>query len=419
MHWYPARSASRRRFAGAAVLFSAAAACGNHGSDNPPAVHPPFPVVLAGGGSVLASPSVRLLTFPGTQVDLIDDALTRIPGSYWAATTREYGVGALLIRPSIPVPSAPDRIDDAGLQSLLRSTLAGSRPDPETIYLAVLPPSSTLLYEDEPFCGGFHSSFAIGDTQVHYGVAADCSQQPGGDPTSEELLVTMSHELIEAATNPEPADGRPAHETIDPDHFAWQWFIDESAETDISQGEIADICKPEMFPVPGTPYYFAKAWSNVSSLAGHDPCVPATGEPYHAAIPVLDDDVTLSFDGDIRVTTKGIRIPAGETRNVEVHLHSDVDADAPWTVLVGGANPPVDNWGVPVGFQAAFAGTRAYPVIADSREGTVVLAITRLKGFDAGTSLFVLSSSPAAVPVDASAEVILPTTTNWPFVVGE
>jgi len=165
----------------------------------------------------------------------------RLPNSSTSAGSRPLdvetshsGVTArrrLSIGPSIALGSAPASIDDAQLQSLLGSLLDGSRPetgkaDAEAIYLAILPSTSTFIYDNAPLCGGYHSSFTLGSTRVHYAIVADCDE--GGTASPEDVVRHASHELIESATNPDP-EGPLAYETLDPDHLAWQFVSVRSA----------------------------------------------------------------------------------------------------------------------------------------------------------------------------------------------
>lgn len=89
----------------------------------------------------------------------------------------------------------------------------------------------------------------------------------------------------------------------------------------------------------------SRIWSNRGSLAGSDPCVPVpAGEVYFSSVPVLSDVVRAkSFSGAIW-PTKGVKIPAGSSKVVDVQLFSEAPTAGPWTVtaidgseLFGGA----------------------------------------------------------------------------------
>ncbi len=119
--------------------------------------------------------------------------------------------------------------------------------------------------------------------------------------------------------------------------------------------------------------------------------------------------------------TKGVRVPAGETRNLEVDLHCDVDASMSWQINVAGENGTPDNkWGAPLGFDATFVGFAHNLQIVGSAGDKLYLSITRLQGTQAAPTLFVLSSySSASDPSDASVNLLLPRTVAWPFFVGQ
>jgi hypothetical protein len=75
-----------------------------------------------------------------------------------------------------------------------------------------------------------------------------------------------------------------------------------------------------------------RTWSNVSAKASHDPCVPLSAGPFFDSAPVLTDTVTFASSITGNVATKGVMIPVGQSKSIEVDLFSDGDTGGPWTV---------------------------------------------------------------------------------------
>jgi hypothetical protein len=99
--------------------------------------------------------------------------------------------------------------------------------------------------------------------------------------------------------------------------------------------ELGDMCAlvSDAFYTPADfPYVVQRIWSNQAALAGHDPCQPTpAGQVYFNSAPVLADDVTCYYGPD-KLTTKGVKIPVGQTKTVEVDLFSDGPTAGPWKV---------------------------------------------------------------------------------------
>jgi hypothetical protein len=137
----------------------------------------------------------------------------------------------------------------------------------------------------------------------------------------DALTLGESHELIEAATDPFGGGYY-----VDSDHYAILPFA--------ASGEIGDLCEfSEVWLKPADfPYAVTRAWSNAAAQAGHAPCVPAqVAVPYFNAAPVLSDDVAFRYAG-IDLTTKGVNIPVGGSKTVEIDLYSEAATSGPWTV---------------------------------------------------------------------------------------
>jgi hypothetical protein len=365
----PARVTLSRLLLG--VLSCLSCFCGCSSASPPPVDHgqssdryPAFTldvpqVVVAPGGMVLRTPIVRAVTFMGDPLQAhIEDLVSHLgdPG-YWAATTAEYGVGPLMTGPPIEVAEAPPpSVDSSQVEAWLSAKLDGTHPefgapDANTIYEIFYPAATVVTYDAAPGCGGYHYGTNIGGTAVSYAVVADCTKPPS-DAAFADLDLAASHEVVEAATDPCLTAGCTGFQ-VDSDHYVWRFLqmLNSSGpwSTANSGGEVGDLCFSEAdgFTVPGTLYDVQRIWSNAAMRAGHNPCVPRTATaPYFNAMPVLPDDIDFAVDAETTVRTKGVSVPVGQSRTVELDLYSDGDTGGPFKVTlllvdIPAANAPV------------------------------------------------------------------------------
>lgn len=325
-----------------------------------PAPHPPLPeLVNAANGRILTAPKIVLVFYPGDphKADLEAFATKMVGSAYWSATTAEYGVGASTYGGSIELTgeSPPAMIAQTEIQTYVSDALATGKlgvPDPEAIYTLVYPQSTTItqlnpvttLLPPVKSCAsftGYHDSVlvAAGDagasakTRFAFAVIPTCAA------AVSSLTAPMTHEWVEAATDPAPTfpsggvilpSGGPeaAFFATDKDHTVWSL---------LGGGEAGDLCSANgpsvVVASPELGFAVQRTWSNIAARASHDPCVPhIAGAAYFAAAPVLDQ--TVSFDTSFTgpVTSKGVIIPTEESRTIEVDLFSDAALDGPITV---------------------------------------------------------------------------------------
>lgn len=292
-----------------------------------PAPHPAYPQVLNSGGPVLATPRAQVISFAEVPADFRQAAETcteklgALP--YWSDIGKEYGVGPLSAAAPVHLQEqAPSSVDDDAVRLWLATKLDGGvpgfeRPETRTIFTIVYP-KHTVVGAGCDFVLGYHDSFPLGGLDVPYLVLPDCPYP--GVTDLQAFTGTLSHELIEAATDPFPLV-HPAYLDVDEAHVAWSLAI---------YGEVSDLCaqEPDWMVIPnGFPYGLQRSWSNAAARAGKNPCVPApAGEVYFAAVPELNDDVPYT-NWQKSGTTKGVRIPRGQTRTVRVHLFSEAPAE--------------------------------------------------------------------------------------------
>ncbi|MCE9578700.1 MAG: hypothetical protein K8W52_36585 [Deltaproteobacteria bacterium] len=286
------------------------------------------PQVISAGGPVLAHPVVVPIFFAGDEdmQAMVEPFLAALPGSdYWAATTREYGIGDLRVGPTIVASEAPPTTGDE-LEAWLRTMLDGAHPGwpaptADAIYTVYLPAGATLTSSFGTSCvgfGGYHGEIAIGDTKVAYALVARCQSSVTSDLDFATMLT--SHELVEAASDPYYRTA-PAYLGFDDDYAVWSVF--EGVElSDLCEDDRAEVVHLGAYPVE-------RSWSNRSMREGHSPCVPVPQRSFARAVPDLPDHV-----GDVaadQVLTRGVSIPAGTSRTIEVRLHAD-GATADWQV---------------------------------------------------------------------------------------
>lgn len=303
-----------------------------------PAPHPPPPKVISYGGTVIASPKVVPIFFANDAMQTsLESFLSKLAASsYWGATTKEYGVGAISIDKSIDAGPAPASITDDDIKAWLATQSDGTHPgwpkaDANTIFAIFYPSTTAIDVHGKKSCNyfdGYHLEGQAKDgTPLVYAVLSRCADLDG-------VTVAASHELIEASTDPH-YDSGPAFASTDRDHFIW---------TLATAGEVGDMCdfEPQANQRLVGNFMVERIWSNIAAMAGHDPCVPALADPYFAAVGDFKESVAIT-SGSNKTTTKGIKVPVGETRTLDVDLFSDAPTDPfnveafDGTVLFGGS----------------------------------------------------------------------------------
>jgi hypothetical protein len=306
-----------------------------------PAV-PAQPQVVNLGGTVIAAAKIQLIAYTEDPMEpAVEGFITEFGATTeWAAQTSEYGVGPFTQLPAILIPGTPPTMldDNAEVGSPFQQTLAanvsGANPvwgaeDGSTIYVFLLP-EGTNISSFGSCCSdflGYHFEAAIGDgsTNAPYGVVCDCGVVQGIPLTATQwITTTVSHEMVEAATDPYSHTG-PAWVQTDDDDAIW---------TIATGGEIADMCEyntDSNYTPPGSTYMLQRSWSNAAAKAGTDPCVPVPENgPYFNSYAVFSDPITFQYGGPW--DTKGVHIAVGESKTIPVVLHSQSPTAGPWTI---------------------------------------------------------------------------------------
>jgi hypothetical protein len=315
-----------------------------------PAAHPAAPQVQSLGGPVFANPIFIQVFFPGTSFNSqLKDFASKVGSNpYWKAIGEEYGVGPATVQTAIEVADAPPAtMRDADIKAWLASRFDGTHPEFGTepvlgaIYTLYYPSSTTISLggggggdggardggagRGGGSCksfGGYHDSATLGTHSIAYAVIPECTTF-GGLTGMDVVTGTSSHEWIEAATDPFPTT-QPAYAQPDDDHIAWEFAL--------GGGEVGDMCAQDMdafYRDPSLGYIVQRSWSNAAAAKGQNPCVPASTKPYFNSVPVLTDDINVGGG-----TTKGVKVPVGSSKTIDVDLFSTAATSGAWKVEV-------------------------------------------------------------------------------------
>jgi hypothetical protein len=298
-----------------------------------------MPQAVSLKGPVMTAPKLVTITFMGDALQAdIEKFGTELAAAktYWAGATAEYGVGPLTALTPVHLDeAAPASISDTDLQTWLTTKIQGDagafpQPDANTIYALYFPETSEVTAGGASLCKGFqgyHDDYQLpGGGFVSYAVIGRCKPM-GPIPEIDEVSAAAVHEIIEAATDPLPRD-KPAFIDVDLVGRAWS-FVGGGAE-------IGDLCAgfPDTFyRTSGVTNLVQRVWSNTAAAAGHAPCQPEGPSPYFNSAPVTPDTIAVSGASGA-FTTKGLKIPVGQSRTIDLELYSDAPTSGPWKVSV-------------------------------------------------------------------------------------
>ena len=301
---------------------------------NYPSAHAAPETVDYHGGRVIKNVKVVSITWTGDalqdRIQQFGDTITATP--YWSvlgeycdkATPTPNCVGPGTSGGHVVLTDAPassyidsSRGGSASMQDFVKSKIADGTfpaPDADTLYAIYLPESTTVTLDGEKSCQGFgayHNTTKLvppgsADGQnvyVPYAIIPRCS-------TSEaELTVSASHELAEAATDPDIGINSLS-------------FYNEDQVWAPAGGEVGDLCEFGGGNSAWTESTFAvqRLWSNKSALAGHNPCVPIpNGTVYFNAAPAAGKE--------------SLALTVGKSATIEIDAFSDAPYDD-WTLSV-------------------------------------------------------------------------------------
>jgi hypothetical protein len=249
-----------------------------------------LPRVTHVGGPFLRRPEVTTVTFAGdeatrvSRLEAFGEAIVRSP--WWHDVTAGYCLGSEdCIAPGRAGSTVrlarrlPARVRDVDVELVLAEEARGgalSGLGAEALVLAYLPRGVVLSDAFHArYCAGgpraFHRMLRADGVALAYAVIPRCGDEA-------ETTATASHEMLEAATNPDP--NRPGFR-LD----AAPRFVAFRA----NGSEPADPCtllNRDRHRHDEGGFRVQRAWSNRQADRGGDPCVPSVAErPYLALIP--------------------------------------------------------------------------------------------------------------------------------------
>jgi len=303
-----------------------------------PADHTPMPIVPNNGGRILQNPEIVTVTFAGddptmvSRVQQFDDIITTT--AWWSAVSAEYcdqpgnspciGPGSSGGHVVISDTLASQYIDSStggpsSLQDFIRAHVVGDADagitadlppvDDNTLYVFYFPPNVTITLDGQDSCssfGAYHNTMILPnksnvDSFGAYAIIPRCGTK------ESTTTISASHEIIEAATDPDIGENSIAYYLFDT-----LWGPEG--------GEVGDLC--EGFGSGSTTestFTVQRIWSNKSGAASHSPCVPIpNGEVYFNAAPRQ---------------SKVVLPKAGASAVVDIDVYSDAPKD-PWTLSV-------------------------------------------------------------------------------------
>jgi hypothetical protein len=347
-----------------------AVACAAPACDPSVPSHHPFPQVPTRDGALL-SPLHLVTIVPGNDSA---DAFAFFNFSAFVGTTAwwrriapEYGLGqAVPFGQLMGSPIVAD-VTDHDVFTYISDTVeanGGPARDGHTLYLLYLPPGINVIQAGTAntachLFAAYHARY--GDRGDNLAVVQRCTETY----PIENMTIAASHEIIEAATDPDqhgyimpPIARQPWTETV------WNAFDLQG------RAELADLCESTYFVENQS--VFQRIWSNGAAGRGGDPCIPELPEPYYAT-DTEQEWYAVTAGGQVTIPVRG-------------WATGDV---APWalTVAVQGS---VD------GFSAAFVDS---PSVVSSG-GSIRLAASAPAGAPSGSFavIRIASRRPPALP---------------------
>lgn len=299
-----------------------------------PAAHTSMPKMNYNGGRILANPKIVTITWAQDNATMVSrmqqfgDIITST--AWWTAVSSEYcqqpgnspciGQGSSGGHVVINDPPDATYTDSSGggastLQDFIKAHVlgtdagAGDFPafDSNTLYVLYFPPGVSITLDGEASCnsfGAYHNTAVIPDTNeiptaVAYAVIPRCGTK------ESTTTVSASHEIIEAATDPDVGIN------------ALGYYMLNQTWTAGTGGEVGDLCESSGKSTTESTFTVQRTWSNKSAQAGNDPCVPIpSAEIYFNAAPQQQQ----------------IILPKqGATATVNIDAFSDAPL-APWTL---------------------------------------------------------------------------------------
>ncbi|HEY8099354.1 MAG TPA: hypothetical protein VIF82_01260 [Burkholderiaceae bacterium] len=260
--------------------------------------------------------------------------------TFWSVMA-QYGVGSPQIGSPVNLSVAAPSVTTQAQISTWLTTQLQTTPSTYGVldvnsYFVLYYPSSTSINDSNgalASCvrfGGYHGYVHLNSgLNVPYAVIPDCQRG------IESITLATSHELMEGSADPY----LDSYRTISGD-VSWAAAYNGS--------ELNDMCEHSFANSWYTPlalgYPIATVWSNSAASLFHDPCIP-TGNlrditAYFQSVPVLPDTVSITNINNVSGSAKGVTIPVGTSRTIDVQLMSDQAMAGVWRVNAHQAGLP-------------------------------------------------------------------------------
>jgi hypothetical protein len=156
-----------------------------------------------------------------------------------------------------------------------------------------------------------------------YAIVAECEAnipQITPQDIQQEFTGTVSHELAEAATDPDV--GIPK--------YTYNMYGNDAWATDTRGGEVGDLCENQPGVVEDN-WSLARIWNAVAAKASKNPCQPVSNPVYYSAVPhtvAPGKSLGGAPNSDGYVVAK-----KGTTTNIEVDVFSTAPLPNPLTLV--------------------------------------------------------------------------------------
>ena len=266
--------------------------------DRDPTDHPPAATLDNFGGGTVAAMEPYTIVWQGdealgTQVDTFMSWL--VQSDYWVGVAAEYGgvkgtpKGVIVLD-----AAAPAALDDDAMDGIVSSLLSSGKIPAftdNTVLFFVLPQTTKSTLFGSRGCaeyGGYHSETQtlVGGRHQPYAVNLQCAGSALNNTTGfDSLTVTLSHEAVEAQTDPHP--------------FTAPGWVNQTSPLG---GEVGDLCVFSNVTqmAADRSYLVTTVYSQVAAAAGNkEPCQPTpAGQPFfNVAVSPTNVVVTTDDNG--------------------------------------------------------------------------------------------------------------------------
>ena len=245
--------------------------------------HLSFPIVNSYDGALLAPMALITIVSQTQSADaqfLFGFSSAVGASAWWKRLADEYALGPASAAANLMGPHIIGDMTDHDVYDYITNVISengGPERNGNSLYLLYLPAGITVIRQGVPNtnCKKFEAYHA------EYGTRGDnlaVVQQCGGDDPRDNMTVAASHEIIEAATDPDYQSY--ALPLVAP-HAPWTESIWNAYGLG-GHAELADLCVGTYHYEGG--YYYQRVWSNLGVAKGGDPCAPELAEPYYDAL---------------------------------------------------------------------------------------------------------------------------------------